>query len=504
MTLDIEIKQARESLHAGDLDTAFAHYETVLANGTNHRLSLEYAFALWQCYEYQRANELFNDLIVDPKTDIPTLQSIAKAYFQSGRFGRAAEVMSSAADRDTLMNVALLVQFAACLERSNQIDHAIEVSERALAIDSANGKAVRQLAHIDKRNGAYAAAVDRIRSHLSSFPDGPNWELRYELAASLDRLGEYDRAWQELVTAKSQLASQTKPDLAFSYHVRQRQADFIQRVTDADLKRWHRTSVEDPSPHRLALLAGFPRSGTTLLEQILTSHPAVVGTDETGILTSQFISPLVWQATDAFEALIEVRGFDDEQIQSGRQAYRKFTSAVIGEPIGERLLIEKDPLLTCDLIIPLRLFPEASIIMPLRDPRDVVISYFSTMVPLGWNSSPSTNIVESARFYHDVMRHWLLLRNRLPWPCLETRYEDLVADQVAETTRLTDFLSLRFEKSMLDVKQRSTEKAVRTPTYDDVTKPIYHRSVGRWKNYEKHLEPAMDILNPYAKEFGYN
>lgn len=141
--------------------------------------------------------------------------------------------------------------------------------------------------------------------------------------------------------------------------------------------------------------------------------------------------------------------------------------------------------------------------MPLRDPRDVAISYFFTMVPLNWNSAPSSDIVETARFYHDVMRHWLLFRNRLPWPTIETRYEDLVDDNVAETKKLTRFLKLPWDDAMLDTDRRSQHKVVSTPTYDDITQPVYRRGVGRWKNYRRHLEPALEILNEYAAELGY-
>ncbi len=495
--------KTRAAMAVGEVDSAFDLYEAALAKGASCAVRIEYASLLWQCYEYQRAISLFNELVEDPHTETLTLQIIAKAYFLAGRFSEAAKVMQVSVTRDDNPDSELLVQLASCLERDNQIGASIEAAERAHKLAPSNHGAVRQLAHNEKRDNNYEAAVKRIKSQLIDFPDGPNWKLRYELAASLDRLGEYDRAWMEMENAKAQLFQQSKKDLDFSCQIRRRQGEFVKLVNDDDLRRWYQTSVEDSPPKRIALLAGFPRSGTTLLEQILTSHSEVVGTDETGILTTQFVSPIVWQAKDAFDALLEIRGLDNKQLLSGRESYCRFTEAVIGERIDDRLLIEKDPLMTCDLPFPLRLFPGASIIMPLRDPRDVIVSYFFTMVPLNWNSSPSTNIVESARFYHDVMRHWLLLRNRLPWPSIETRYEDLVAAQVTETKKLTEFLGLTFDKSMLDVKKRSSANAVSTPTYDDITKPLYPRAVGRWQNYRKHLEPALAILDPYAREFGY-
>ncbi len=220
-------------------------------------------------------------------------------------------------------------------------------------------------------------------------------------------------------------------------------------------------------------------------------------------MTEQFVASLVWNARDSFAALLELRALQSDQIAVGRHTFLKFTQAFIRQSIGDRMLIEKDPLMTGDLAVRLRLFPEAPVIMPLRDPRDVAISYFFTIVPLNWNSSPAIDIRETARFYSDAMRHWLLLRSRLLCPTIETRYEDLVAAPHSEARRLTDFLGLSFDESMLDVSRRSEQQAIRTPTYDDVTKPLYRRAIGRRENYRKQLEPAMSILEPYTKQLGY-
>jgi hypothetical protein len=102
------------------------------------------------------------------------------------------------------------------------------------------------------------------------------------------------------------------------------------------------------------------------------------------------------------------------------------------------------------------------------------------------------------------MRHWLWWRARFDWPTCETAYERLIADPQAESRRVTEFLGLNWDPSMLDERQRSERKAVRTPTYIDVTKPLYTRSIGRWRNYQKHLEPGLEILRPFVKAFGYD
>ncbi len=495
--------EAVEKIRMGDVESAIDIYRLAVTGDAPWQTYYEFGLLLHKCYQFDAAVEQFQTVIEKQDVPVAALQTIAKQYFSIGRFSAAAMVMRSAIEQSASHDADCLEQLAGCLERNNQTEEAAEIAHRALKIDPSSVPAIRLLAHIDKRAGKFETAVDRLSNRLTATSSENDWMLQYELASSLDRLGEYDSAWDALVEAKDQLRTATAPHLKRSYEIRKRQGELSKRITDIDFKRWREARIPDSQPQRITLLAGFPRSGTTLLEQILTAHSDCIGTDETGILTSQFIDQLVWSAGDDIDALIELRGFDAEDITRGQSQYVDFTESFIGEPIGDRLLIEKDPLLTCDLPVPLRLFPQASILMPLRDPRDVALSYFFTILPIGWNSAPSTTISETARFYHDVMRHWLLLRDRLPYPFLETRYDELVSNPNVEARRITDFLGLDWQPDVLDVSKRSSDKAIRTPTYDDVAKPLYTRAIGRWKNYERQMEPALEILNQYASEFGF-
>jgi thioredoxin-like negative regulator of GroEL len=500
MTIDSPFAdRVRNAIEQGNFEQAFSWYEQALQSGQKE-LRVEYAFLLWEYYEFPRAKELFQELALDSSTPILTQQAIAKCYFRLGRFDDAAQVMEQVVQRSP-GDVELLLQFASCCERSDRFEPSLEACNQALAIEPSHQGIVRQLAHIERRQGDFGAAIDRLQQFLVEYSWADNWQARYELAGCLDRVGEYRDAWLNLVEAKTWLRPQSLTDLQISYATRKRQADVVQGITDVDWARWQR--LQPAETQSIALMAGFPRSGTTLLETLLTSHPCVEGTDESGILLSQFTKPMIWDADDPMQAVIELRSFDQDQIAAGREHYLRCTGNVLGADLQNKLLIEKDPLLTCDLALPLRLFPEAKIIMPLRNPRDVIISYFFTMLPFAWSSSPATDIVESAKFYSDVINHWLYLRHRLPWASCEIRYEDLTEDPLEQTRRLSEFLELDFQPAMLDPTQRRKDKMVSTPTYDDVTKPIYRRAVGRWENYREFLEPALPILEPCCQALGY-
>jgi hypothetical protein len=341
---------------------------------------------------------------------------------------------------------------------------------------------------------------DFLEHHTTPF----DWGLRYELAAVLDRLEDYESAWHELMRAKSQLHDAARGPLAHSRSIRHRQWELARSVTLADWRRWRRDGAEFPSRQRICFLTGFPRSGTTLLEQMIAAHADAIDTDETGILTSQFIEPIVWKAEDVSTAIVEIRSFDHEQLRVGRDTFLRFTESFLGQPLGGRLLIEKNPLLTADLALPLRLFPEASVLVALRDPRDVVLSYLFTMVPLNWSSAPAVSVPEACQFYAETMRHRLLWRNRLDSPWHELRYEDVVRDAATAIQRVAEFLGLTWDAEMLDERHRSARRAIRTPTYDDVTRPLYARSIGRWRNYVRHLEPGLPFLEPFVQMFGYD
>jgi len=494
---------ARQRLEAGDLDGALSIYDDAAKQCPDDvALAADYGAVLWRCYEFDGGKHELDRALAHPGVTAQQVGGIARLFFEAGRYGDAARAMSRVAERDGVDEPALTL-YASALERDGRRDAAREAAGQALALNPASARACRLLAHLDKRDGDYDAAATRLQDQLQRYPGEDDWRLRYELGGVLDRLGRYDQAWAVMVEAKRQLAPQTAGHMQQSHLIRQRQWDATCAVTDADLAGWHRRAGDLFPPMRVALMAGFPRSGTTLLEQMIVGHRECIGTDETGILCSQFITPLIWQAGSANEALCELRGFEGDQLVAGRETYLRATQQFICEPIGRRLLFEKEPLMTADLPLPLRLLPEASILMPLRDPRDVLVSYFFTMVPLNWNSAPAGDIVEAAQFYADVMRHWLHLRDRLPNPWLAPKYEDLAADPEPAARAVAGFLGLGWDDAMLDRKQRSERKAIRTPTYDDITKPITTRAVGRWKRYEAQLAPALDILAPYVEAFGY-
>jgi len=149
------------------------------------------------------------------------------------------------------------------------------------------------------------------------------------------------------------------------------------------------------------------------------------------------------------------------------------------------------------------IFPEMKILFPLRDPRDVVLSCFMQKLHMNSISLCYLDLKNACEQYARVMDTWLAIRPLLQNPWHEIRYEDLVENPKKETKEVFEFLNLEWSDSILNFHEHAQKKFVSSPTYNDVTKKIYKGAMGRWKNYEKYLEPHMHILEPFIKAFGY-
>jgi hypothetical protein len=183
---------------------------------------------------------------------------------------------------------------------------------------------------------------------------------------------------------------------------------------------------------------------------------------------------------------------------------RSYTLALLDEgavPRGIKLVLDKNPSLTSRLPVLLRVIPDLRVLIALRDPRDVVISCYFQNLLLNTTNANFLSLKRLAKHYADLMDIWLTVREWKGFAWMETRYEDIVTDLEKEGRRVTTFFDLDWhQKQKLFHENR---KQLYSPTYQDVTKPVYNRSVGRWRSYEKYLTPILSTLEPYCQKLGY-
>ena len=273
-------------------------------------------------------------------------------------------------------------------------------------------------------------------------------------------------------------------------------------LTADHFQRWLEAGRALPAK-KTSVLTSFPRSGTTLLEQVLDSHSGLVSSDEREAFARD-IFPAMWLTPAT--PLPSAKLFDAiplPRVATLRERYLAYMAAALNEPIGDRVHLDKNPTLT--LVLPglLRLFPETRVLISLRDPRDVVISCFMQYLPLNANSVCFLTLERTAERYANDMAIWRKLRGMIASPWLEVRYEDTVADLEKEARRALDFLGLPWEATVLNYRDRLKQKAVGSPTYEAVSQPLYTRAIGRWKHYEEYLATSLPILQPSIEAFGF-
>ena len=166
-------------------------------------------------------------------------------------------------------------------------------------------------------------------------------------------------------------------------------------------------------------------------------------------------------------------------------SYFSTMEQMLGRPLVNQLLVDKNPSATDDIPIFLRVFPECFYIIALRDPRDVVLSCFFQDLPLSVGTVRFQSLKDTAMRYANTMAMWLISRDKLDeakW--VELKYESVVNNLPAEVQRVMNKLHLHLEPAQLQPNIHAQNKTVWSPTYAEVAKPINSAGIGKWKRYE--------------------
>lgn len=417
---------------------------------------------------------------------------MARGYFQQAVLGK-------------MPTAEAFVALAELEERQAHLPEAIELTERALTLQPGNASAQLARARLDRLSGQLTEAEGRVRGCISGSPGDPWARVRawYELGHILDRQGHYDEAMDAFLSAKALVRPAAANHASTLAGIQARIREMQDTIHRPAFERWA-AAIEQLRPLRqLAILSGHPRSGTTLLEQVLDSHPRMVGAEETHILHDEAYLPLTAGSAPDASVLEVLDSATTGALRNCREDYFRFVEAFLRQPIGDRMLLDKNPALTVLIPAVARLFPEAKFLIALRDPRDVCLSCF--MQPLAPNpvSSAYLTLEGTVQQYLSVMGFWCVLRPRIQNPFLEVRYEDLVQNLETVARRVLEFLGVDWDGSVLRFHEHARNKLVRSPSYAEVSKPITNHAVGRWQHYRRYLEPHLGALEPIMKTLGY-
>jgi tetratricopeptide (TPR) repeat protein len=448
---------------------------------------------------YQRAEDL-------TPGDSELLVLLGQQYHRLRRLDKARACFERAASVDT-KSVHACLSLAAWFERERRMDEAWHCVERSLALQPRDAQVLCVRALLLHRQGRNAEAESVLRDMVQLGGTDPNVKVssRHLLGVVLDELGQYEEALRWLCEAKAvarQTADTARMEKDYDLADRRRR-ELLATLTTEMIRRWREERAAAESPGALAFLGGHPRSGTTLLEQILGAHPGIRAFDESEAFVQEIWHQLApMQAAqaltaDALNALPAIRR------AALRARYLKsLLRELAGQP-GTQVLLDKNPSPTAALHLWLRLVPELKVIIALRDPRDVVISCFFQNLMLTPTNANFLTLERTAKHYADLMDVWLRLRELGGFEWIETRYEDVVANLETEGRRVTEFLGLAWHADQANHSEVARRKFLFAPTYNDVTKPVHNRAVGRWQHYAEALAPIQEKLAPYCRAFGY-
>lgn len=246
-----------------------------------------------------------------------------------------------------------------------------------------------------------------------------------------------------------------------------------------------------------AFLIGFPRSGTTLLEQILASHPRVVALEERETLID---AVRAYMRSPGDLARLGLAG--EVELAPLRDAYWRRVSEA-GVFVNRNLFVDKHPLNGLKLPLIARLFPEAKTLVALRDPRDVVWSCYRRRFRMSASMYEMLTLETAAALYDAVMEITEILVRDLELRVHRVQLEKLIGDFENEARGLCAFLDLDWNEKMRDFAETARARGVATPSGAQLARGLNAGGVGEWRKYRDQLAPILPVLAPWAEKFGY-
>lgn len=475
------LREASQLRGAGRVEEAISAYKRLLAAkpdlpdswfnlGLLQRQSRAFDEAL---DSYQRA--------IDLGISGPEEAHLNRAVILSDHLHRPADAESElraalAKNRDY---VPALLNLGNLLEDLGRRDEARKAYARALELEPDNSLALARLATVSLPANPDLAVKERLVAAIAKPGTRPAEaaDLGFALGALLDAAGDHDSAFAAY--AEANRASRAASGRAATYD-RATHENLVDRLIAAFDRPAADTDDDSQSP---IFICGLFRSGSTLVEQILASHPQVSAGGELDLV------PLL---------ACRIKGYPEAVAEASPETLREWRRAYLGalpvQPSKDLRFTDKRPDNFLRIGLIKALFPNARIIHTLRDPLDNLLSlYFLHLDP---GMAYSLDLEDAAHWYRQyerLMTHWKAL---YPGDIFDVSYDELVRDPRPIMEALVQFSGLSWDEQMLDFHSR--ESAVKTASVWQVREPLYTRSSGRWRNYAGHLKPLKDLLESSA------
>ena len=462
------LKRAHVAMQHEHFGSALVLYRRAYAlDKNNHQILFRLGHVLVTAGFGEEAVEVLKRAVKKKPGHVDSLLLLSSAQLLVGDLEGMHASLSKALTWDPGHGYTVLAKVEAFLD-SGEIEHAKEVLDSIADIPDPHEFVWMARARYARDTKAFGESID-IYEQLIANPESSESCKRsatYEYGIVLDKMGEYDKAFEQFKHANAgYIGGKTA-------HLESLQSTWTPEV----LKDLPRSTLLDERP---VMIAGMPRSGTTLIERVINAHPAGSSVGE---------CPMLLQ----MRARTMVGNLDQEKVDEYAKEYLALLDTRVGTDstrvVDKHMGSEKDlGLVSCVL-------PKVRVIQALRDPRDCCLSsYFQNF---GTNVPYSRDLAMLGKqyvVYREMMDYW---KEHLDIPVFVNVYEEFVTDQERHTRSIMSFLGLEFDEACLRFYEN--KEHVNTRSSMQVQRPIYQSSKQRWKNYEKHLGPLLETLGKYA------
>lgn len=500
----------------GNSEEAITNYKKAIQFNPSTFLAYYYiAEAYHQTGEFSEAIRYYEQTIVLQDTHVDSYCGLASTLISLFKFDKAIHLLESNISR-LPVTACLYFYLAFAYQEQGNIEKAKFYFKRVIDIDRNHYDAQTGLAGLLALQGDYEKADERLRGILKSEPDHVSATIAFTSFASQfkaieeaiqmgkkclekDKLNNISKS--KLVFALANLYEQTgKLDKAFEYYRMGNKLkgavfdekkynnmfDSLKATYTADvIEKLQNVSKNSVNP---IFIIGMPRSGTSLAEQILASHPDVYGAGELPTI-NRIINQLPSSLKTALPYPECLEKIDKKILKNLASQYLKELQLTSN---GEKNITDKMPLNSIHLGFISLMFPTARIIYCTRDPRDTCLScYFKNFSGEHPYAYSLNSLGKFYRMHEKLMAHWLKV---IPNPTFELSYEKIVKDPDAIIRELIDYCGLDWDNACMDFHK--TKRAVATASHSQVRKKMYSSSVGKWRHYEQHLGKLFSALEP--------
>ncbi len=419
---------------------------------------------------------------IEIKNDSAMLRvSLASALVLQGRLDEAlSEYLSARTIEPTC--VPAIEGEADCLYRVKSYDKSYELLKNLANTKKLTTEGARTFSRVCRKKGDDHSAVV-ILENICKRPTLPAREraiAHFALGDAYDAMRNFDAAFNHYQQANSLLGD-------YIYVPRAAEAMTQKLIQAYSPDYWSSLPRAASGRFKPIFIMGMPRSGTSLAEQIVASHPGVCGAGE---LT--FVNEIVTAVQRDARFPGNIASLNAGQINQFANQYYSKAGALVGD---SRVMTDKMPGNIFCLGLMALMFPDAAFIHCTRHPLDTCLSIYFQQFSGGYPWAINLeHIAHYYRQYRRFVQHW---SETLGIPMLEVRYESLVSEQETQSRRLIEYCGLGWNEQCLSFHRNP--RHVATASHDQVTQPLYSTSVGRWQHYSKFLKPLIEALGEYAE-----